>query len=374
MEDRRKYIRIVLNILIPLLGIYVVFFWGPRLLVFFMPFVIGWILALIANPLVRFLEKRASIVRKHSSVALIFLVVGGLIALIYLAAARLILEIRGFVETLPQLFASIRGDLEQAVENLTRLIAFLPDDIENTLLEIGQNLGDYVTSLFQTAAAPTVEMVGHVAMGIPNVLVYTVVTILSAYFFIVEQDSLRQQFKRLAPQPVLLYCGYVKRDIKRLIGGYFLAQFRIMFVVAFILLAGFVILGVPYGFLLAILIAMLDFLPIFGTGTVLIPWAVFRLFTGNYAYAVGLILIYVTTQVVRQIIQPKIVGDSMGLPPLTTLFLLYLGFKVRGIAGMIMAVPIGLIVINFYKYGAFDSLIENVKLLIKEIHEMRRGE
>ena len=306
--------------------------------------------------------------------ALIFLVVGGLIALIYLAAARLILEIRGFVETLPQLFASIRGDLEQAVENLTRLIAFLPDDIENTLLEIGQNLGDHVTSLFQTAAAPTVEMAGHVAMGIPNVLVYTVVTILSAYFFIVEQDSLRQQFKRLAPQPVLLYCGYVKRDIKRLIGGYFLAQFRIMFVVAFILLAGFVILGVPYGFLLAILIAMLDFLPIFGTGTVLIPWAVFRLFTGNYAYAVGLILIYVTTQVVRQIIQPKIVGDSMGLPPLTTLFLLYLGFKVRGIAGMIMAVPIGLIVINFYKYGAFDSLIENVKLLIKEIHEMRRGE
>lgn len=374
MEDRRKYIRIVLNILVPLLGIYVVFFWGPKLLVFFMPFVIGWILALIANPLVRFLEKRASIVRKHSSVALILLVVGGLIALIYLAAARLILEIRGFVETLPQLFASIRGDLEQAVENLTRLIAFLPDDIENTLLEIGQNLGDYVTSLFQTAAAPTVEMAGHVAMGIPNVLVYTVVTILSAYFFIVEQDSLRQQFKRLAPQPVLLYCGYVKRDIKRLIGGYFLAQFRIMFVVAFILLAGFVILGVPYGFLLAILIAMLDFLPIFGTGTVLIPWAVFRLFTGNYAYAVGLILIYVTTQVVRQIIQPKIVGDSMGLPPLTTLFLLYLGFKVRGIAGMIMAVPIGLIVINFYKYGAFDSLIENVKLLIKEIHEMRRGE
>ena len=147
-----------------------------------------------------------------------------------------------------------------------------------------------------------------------------------------------------------------------------------MFVVSFILLAGFVILGVTYGFLLAILIAMLDFLPIFGTGTVLIPWAVFRLFTGNYAYAVGLILIYVTTQVVRQIIQPKIVGDSMGLPPLTTLFLLYLGFKVRGIAGMIMAVPIGLIVINFYKYGAFDSLIENVKLLIKEIHEMRRGE
>ena len=80
------------------------------------------------------------------------------------------------------------------------------------------------------------------------------------------------------------------------------------------------------------------------------------------------------SQLVRQVIQPKIVGDSMGLPPLLTLFLLYLGFKVKGIAGMILAVPIGLIFINFYKYGAFDSLIKNVKLLIRELNAFRNGE
>lgn len=72
-------------------------------------------------------------------------------------------------------------------------------------------------------------------------------------------------------------------------------------------------------------------------------------------------------------IQPKIVGDSMGLPPLLTLFLLYLGFKMRGIAGMIFAVPVGIIVINLYKYGVFDSMIENAAMLIREINEFRKG-
>ena len=80
------------------------------------------------------------------------------------------------------------------------------------------------------------------------------------------------------------------------------------------------------------------------------------------------------SQVVRQIIQPKIVGDTMGLPPLSTLFLLYLGFKLHGISGMILAVPAGLVVVNLYQYGAFDSLIRNVKLLIQEVNRFRKEE
>ena len=105
----------------------------------------------------------------------------------------------------------------------------------------------------------------------------------------------------------------------------------------------------------------------------LIPWAVVKLFTGEYGYAVGLIVLYVLTQGIRQVIQPKIVGDSMGLPPLATLFFLYLGFKFRGIAGMIIAVPIGILFIRFYEYGAFDGLIRNVKLLAEEIRKLMEG-
>ena len=166
----------------------------------------------------------------------------------------------------------------------------------------------------------------------------------------------------------------MKNDIRTLIGGYFLAQFKIMFVVAVVLVIGMLFLRVPYGIFLGIAIAILDFLPIFGTGTVLFPWAVVKLFAGEYAYATGLILLYILTQVVRQIIQPKIVGESMGLPPLMTLFLLYLGFKLRGLTGMILAVPVGLVFINFYKYGAVDSMIRNFRMLMEAIQKFRREE
>lgn len=374
MEGVKKYLRIVLNIIIPLTGIYLVCIWGPRVLGFFIPFVIGWMIALIANPLVRFLEKRLKIVRKHGSMLIIAGVLALIISLLYFVLGKAYVEIREFIGDLPALYDSAAAEIRGAVQNGNKMFEFLPDEFRTAVMQFTENIGTYVGDLVSKAAAPTVEIAGNVAKGIPNALVNTVITILSSYLFIAEQDKILEWMRRYAPKFVLCYAEYLKKDARGVIGGYFLAQFRIMFVVAGILAAGFLILKVKYGLLLAVLISLLDFLPVFGTGTALFPWAAVKLFTGEYTYAAGLLILYVVTQVSRQLIQPKIVGDSMGLPPLLTLFLLYLGFKVRGIAGMILAVPIGLIFINFYKYGAFDSLIENVKLLIRELNAFRNGE
>lgn len=373
MEETKRYIRMILNIVIPLLGFYVVCILGPRLLAFFMPFVIGWLLALIANPLVRYLERRLRILRRHGSIVIIVLVLGLIIGAFYLAGSRLYIELSSFAKDLPALYEHALEEITGAIQNSQKLWTYLPESLQQPLLSFSQNLDGTLGTLFSKAAAPTVEIAGHVAKSIPNVLVNTVVVILASYLFLAEQEPIMQWLRVTLPPFILRYGEYLKKDARGLIGGYFLAQFRIMFVVAAILAVGLMILGVNYSVVLALLIAVLDFLPIFGTGTVLIPWAVVKLFTAEYPYAVGLILLYITTQVVRQIIQPKIVGDSMGVPPLMTLFLLYLGFKVRGIAGMILAVPIGLVFINFYKYGAFDSLIKNLRMLVKEINEFRRS-
>lgn len=374
MEGVKKYLRIILNIIIPLTGLYLVCVWGPRVLGFFIPFVIGWMIALIANPLVRFLEKRLKIVRKHGSMLIIAGVLALIISLLYFVLGKAYVEIREFIGDLPALYDRAAAEIRGAVQNGNRMFEFLPDEFRTAVMQFTENIGTYVGDLVSKAAAPTVEIAGNVAKGIPNVLVNTVITILSSYLFIAEQDKILAWMRRYAPKFVLRYAEYLKKDARGVIGGYFLAQFRIMFVVAGILAVGFLFLKVKYGLLLAVLISMLDFLPVFGTGTALFPWAAVKLFTGEYTYAAGLLILYVVTQVSRQLIQPKIVGDSMGLPPLLTLFLLYLGFKVKGIAGMILAVPIGLIFINFYKYGAFDSLIENVKLLIRELNAFRNGE
>ncbi len=372
MEDRRRILRILLNILIPAVKIILVCVGGLWLLRFFMPFVIGWLIALVANPLVRLLERKVNLVRKHSSVLIVVVVLGGIIGGLYFLVGRVIIELRSLVSDMPANYEAVRLEILEALEALNRLMTRMPPGVQEWFNRTNENLGGIASGLMQRIAFPTVTVAGNVARRIPALLVNSIVVILSSYFFIVEQDKILRFVRRLIPETVNPYMSLFRNDLRNLIGGYFLAQFRIMFVVAVILAVGFLILGVKYGILLAILIAILDFLPLFGTGTALFPWAVVKLLSGEAAFAAGLILLYALTQVVRQIIQPKIVGDSMGIPPLMTLFFLYVGFKVRGLSGMILAVPVGLVGVKLFEYGAFDSFIEQVKLLIQEINKFRK--
>ena len=370
----KRCFRMILNIVIPFLGLCLVIFLGPRLLRFFMPFVVGWILALVANPLVRFLERRVKLVRRHGSMLIIIAALAIVIGLFYGAGLLVYREMGSFLADAPEIYQSVIAEIGDALQNGRKLAEYFPQNLQPPLLAFSDNLDGLFGKLVSRAAEPTVQIAGHVAKSIPNLLVNMVIIILSSYLFLADRESIMRWLKEHLPAFVFRYIEYMKRDAKGLIGGYFLAQFRIMCVVALILAAGFLVLGVRYGVLLAFLTAILDFLPIFGTGTVLFPWAVVKLFAGEYAYATGLILLYILTQVVRQIIQPKIVGESMGLPPLMTLFLLYLGFKLRGLTGMILAVPVGLVFINFYKYGAFDSMIRNFRMLMEAIQKLRREE
>ena len=126
MEDGRRILRILLNILIPLTKILLIGILGPWLLKFFMPFVIGWILAMIANPLVRFLENHLKLVRKHSSAVIIILVLAGVVAGIYLLSSRLLAGCIELLKDLPQLFAMAKEDVTEAWGNVTRLFSRFP--------------------------------------------------------------------------------------------------------------------------------------------------------------------------------------------------------------------------------------------------------
>lgn len=374
MDSVRKYARILLNIGIPLAGILLACWVIPRLLGYFMPFVIGWLIAMIANPLVRFLESRMKLVRKHGSVLIMVLALVLVIGLGYFLVSRLLYQAFGLVKDLPEMYAAVSAVLEDFFRRFDEFYRFLPPNVMQAWSDFTGNVGQMIGLLLQKAASPTVEAAGNVAMRIPNAMVNVIVTILSAYFFLAERERILELWQSYLPEGGNRYCRKLREDLIQLVSGYFMAQFKIMFMVALILLAGFLVLGIRYAFLLAVLIAVLDFLPLFGTGTVLLPWAAVKLLSGEYMLAAGLAMLYVVSQVTRQMVQPKIVGDSMGLPPLLTLFLLYLGFKARGISGMILAVPLGILAMRLYEYGMFDSLIENVKLLVREIGQFRRGE
>ncbi|MFA9379112.1 MAG: sporulation integral membrane protein YtvI [Lachnotalea sp.] len=372
MKTSTKYMKLIVNFLILIATVISIVYLLPHILLFFLPFVIGWILSIIANPLVKFLEKHVKLVRKHSSMIIIIAVLALIVVGGYFAIAKLSMEVISVLNNLPQIYQNISREFNEVGNNLQVIFDRLPENIQDGIIETQNNFTTYIGDTIGVAGVPTVAAAGNFAKNIPSSLISIIMTILSSYFFIADREKILEFINNNTPFAIRKTFHMIVQDFKRVVGGYFKAQFKIMIIVAAILLVGFSILGVDYAILLALLIALLDFLPIFGTGTALIPWAVIKFLSSDYRMAIGLLIIYGVSQLVRQLIQPKIVGDSIGLNPLLTLIFMYIGYKVKSVFGMIIAVPIGMILINLHKKGVFDNTINNVKVVLKDINEFRK--
>lgn len=371
MEDTRPYWKVIVSLAFSLIGTILFIVAGVKLLWFFMPFVIGWFIAFIANPLVCWLEKRLKIVKKLGSAIIIVAVLAGVVSVLYFGISKLADEVGSLIHNFPQIYSELEKGLQEIGESFQGVFGFLPEGIQNGWNAIIVNLDSAMGKIISEISEPTVAAAGNLAKRIPSVLVSTIVTIVAAYFFIAERDEVILWFKRITPEPIQKRMSMVIDNMKYAVGGYFKAQFKIMIVVGVILFIGFKIMRVNYSVILAILIAFLDFLPVFGTGTAIWPWAVYKVLSGDYKMTIMLLVLYGITQLVRQVIQPKLVGDGLGMQPLVALVLLFVGYKLGSIVGMIFAVPIGMIVMNMYKAGAFDYILDDVKILLKGIMSLR---
>lgn len=371
MENRRPYWQVALRLLFSLLATVAFVVIGWNLIRFFMPFVIGWIIAAIASPLVNWLEKRLKIVKKLGSALIVILVLAAIVLVLYFGISRLAAEISDLIRNFPDMYAQLETGLRQIGDTLSGIFERLPSGVQNGWNTVVRNLDQYMGNLVSNMSEPTVMAAGNIAKSVPYYLISFIVAVLSAYFFIVEREKVLAWMKRVSPESVQKRMTLVIDNLRYAVGGYFKAQFKIMGIVFLILLVGLGILDTGYFVLVAFLIAFLDFLPFFGTGTAMIPWAVYEFFMGDYKMTVALIVIYVITQAVHQLLQPKLVGDSVGLNPLVTLFLLYIGYRMGGILWMILAVPIGMVLINMCQAGAFDYIFDDVKILVDGILGLR---
>lgn len=370
----RKYVKAVLNLVTAVVLLCLTVFLLPRLLRFFMPFAVGWIIAMIANPLVRFCEQKIRIRRKAGSAIVIVAVLAGVILVGYLLISRLVTEAAGFVSSLPTLWRDVEREMDELAAGLADFYDRFPPALKENLTEIGDNLGSYISGIVNGLSEPTVNAVGNIARNIPSVIVSTIMCLLSSYFFVAEKENIHAFFHRHVPESIREKFRIMSSGLTGAVGGYFVAQFRIEIVIYFILFIGLLILRVQYSFLIAFLIAVLDFLPVFGAGAVLWPWALMEVLAGNYRMALGLMIIWGVAQLLRQVIQPKFVGDSIGVPAIPTLFLLFIGYRIGSVLGMILAVPVGIVVQKMFEAGLFNTTIDSVRILLYGFNHFRKLE
>lgn len=370
----KRYLKALTNLAVSLVILLAVIFVVPRILVFFAPFVAGWIVAWIAGPLVHFFESRLKIRRKAGSAVVIVLVIGLVVFSLYLVGGKLAKEAVGLINSLPEMWENAEEDFQEISRNFAVIYNKLPEDVQQRLAGFGGDITAFFGDIVGSISMPTIAAVGNFAKQLPSILIGVIMALLSSYLFVAERNNITAWFGRVCPKSIQDRYRIVKRSLVKAVGGYLKAQLKIELWMYLLLVIGLAVLKVDYVLLIAFLIAFLDFIPFFGTGTVLVPWAILKILSTDYKMAVGLLIIWGVGQLARQLIQPKIVGDSIGVAPIPTLFLLYIGYRLGGVVGMIVAVPLGLIVYTMYEEGAFDTTRNSILILVNGLNHFRRLE
>lgn len=369
---KKTYLKAIANLLFVIILLILCITVLPRMIVFFLPFILGWIIACMAGPLVRFFEEKIRIRRKAGSAFVIISAIVLIVFLLYLLGDILISQLVKFSGSIPELWQSINAEFAYFGSSVQGILRIFPKDLRMIINTFFQQMETYISNWVSESGTPTFSAIGNVAKQLPTIIVCVIVCLLSAYFFVADKERIVAYYRQYCPSYLQYRMRLLNRSIKSAIGGYFKAQFKIEVWIYLLLVIGLMILKVEFAWLIAIGIAVLDFLPIFGTGTIMVPWAVIKFVGEDYKMAIGLLITWGIGQLVRQIIQPKIVGDSIGVPALPTLLMIYLGYRFGGVGGMIIAMPIGLIIINLFKEGAFATTVDSIRILSAGFNNFRK--
>lgn len=309
-----------------------------------LPFLIAYLFSRLVRPAARGMYRRFGGNVRAWSVILFLLVITVSALGLWFGILRLWKEIRDLADRLLTKYGGADGILEQ-VMTLTkglgeRLGRFLPK--EGTASEV---LSEKATGLFSAMLEKAVMtlteglpgMMGRLLSALPNLVLILFFTLISGFYFCLDGEHIIHTLKHFLPRVAQERLPVWGERIRRLSFSYLRAYIWLLCVTVALLFAGLLILRVRYAFLLAIVIGLLDLLPVLGVGTVLIPWAVVTLFQKNFYVGFGLLILYGAVVLIRQIMEPRLLGKSLGVHPLLILFATFVGFRAFGFLGMLLA-------------------------------------
>jgi sporulation integral membrane protein YtvI len=317
------------------------------------PFIIGFLIAFMMNPLVNFFQERVKMPRALAviiALALIMSLFAGLITL-------LIVEIASGAEYLAKVVPEHLVTLIDYVEHLfaAQLIPLynqlagmfqnLEADQQDTIMSNIQNVGANIGTTAGNFIKNFFEKIPNILSWFPNAATVLIFSLLGTFFISKDWYRLSALSNRLLPNRARTSSRTVFIDLKKALFGFVKAQATLISITTVIILIGLLILRIDYAITIALVTGIVDIIPYLGTGAVFVPWIIYEAIAGDMATAIGLGVLYIVVLVQRQVMEPKILSSSIGLDPLATLIALFVGFKTIGFLGLIVG-PVVLVVFN----------------------------
>lgn len=333
---RSERVRDLVNILLAAgLILLFLFLFFKYLFLIILPFLIAWAIAFLTRPLAEAINKRIKL-----PLGIIRATLAVLISLATLTAISLVIWALG--AELWRLLSGI-GEGEALRELIDEITS---GGILGGIFEsFGEAFGDIIFELIISFAKTLGTALTSVVAAVPRVLIFILMTVIASVYFSLELEWVNDTAARLLPKNVLRWLSRFRRGFFSVGLSYIKAYLFLMLITFTVMLVGLVILRRPYALLLAFIIAALDCLPVIGVGTVLIPWSLYEIIFGETYVGIGLIVLFVLYEIVRQFAEPRIVGKNLGIHPIITLILIYIGYSLFGIVGLLL-VPIATVLVN----------------------------
>ncbi len=333
-----------------------VYAFGKYVVPLITPFIVAWIVALILQPAITFLDKHTRIPKSIITISLLLLLSGAVVFLGYITIKELIVEFTSISDRITAFISALRADETKVTELIDKINSYVPifdvsellegywENFDENIIELSQRIVTNISSSVMPFLTGTISFVA-------DFFIVAIIFVVAIYYIAIDFKKINRfilyQFRGGTQKYVIL----IKNQFFSTIWKYLKAYAIIITITFFELLLAFLVLGVEYPYLVALITALVDILPIIGTGTVLVPWGIFAIITGDIFTGIGLIVTYVIVTIIRQILEPKIVGSYIGMYPLITLIMMYAGLEAFGILGLFAFPIISIILKNLNDSG-----------------------
>jgi sporulation integral membrane protein YtvI len=318
------------------------------------PFLLALVVAVFLDPLTQLLMTRMKMNRLAASTITSTLFTALLLGLAALIGMKVVAELTAFMQNVPNYLTDasryIQDLLERAQSFSNGGAAPVPGQLESWLTKVTEAL----TKLSGTITTTLLDF----AKGIPNFFVFFIVFLVAVYLFTLSMPQMKQSFLSLFEEKSRKQMDQVLDSLRKSVFGFLRAQLLLSVITYVICFVGLMIIGTGYPLAISLLIVVVDILPVLGTGSVIVPWAAYQLVAGDVFTGIGLLLLFIIITVVRRIVEPKILGDAVGIGALSALISLYVGFELVGVIGVFLGPIVVIVFIAARKAGLLDFKIK----------------